>query len=212
MADIVKKTANYRIKQIEIAEAQYYQTLIKTLQKIEDEVVSLAGRLPITDGKLIELQSAIAIRPQIKSILEREYLTWSDTVVREGFNKQAKRIEKAFKRIGNIPPEFQELTKGDLALIQNLKQQYFTQFKDVSNTFTRKLAEQVYQNTLVGADFTKLEKQLRQTINGIYASSDDPEINRLITYINRNQNSEDATIQAKVDEKSTNITIKICKR
>jgi hypothetical protein len=201
MADIVKKTANYRIKQIEIAEAQYYQTLIKTLQKIEDEVVSLAGRLPITDGKLIELQSAIAIRPQIKSILEREYLTWSDTVVREGFNKQAKRIEKAFKRIGNIPPEFQELTKGDLALIQNLKQQYFTQFKDVSNTFTRKLAEQVYQNTLVGADFTKLEKQLRQTINGIYASSDDPEINRLITYINRNQNSEDATIQAKVDEK-----------
>ena len=201
MADIVKKTANYRIKQIEIAEAQYYQTLIKTLQKIEDEVVSLAGRLPITDGKLIELQSAIAIRPQIKAILEREYLAWSDTVVREGFNKQAKRIEKAFKRIGNIPPEFQELTKGDLALIQNLKQQYFTQFKDVSNTFTRKLAEQVYQNTLVGADFTVLEKQLRQTINGIYASSDDPEINRLITYINRNQNSEDATIQAKVDEK-----------
>ena len=201
MADIVKKTANYRIKQIELAEAQYYQTLIKTLQKIEDEVVSLAGRLPITDGKLIELQSAIAIRPQIKAILEREYLAWSDTVVREGFNKQAKRIEKAFKRIGNIPPEFQELTKGDLALIQNLKQQYFTQFKDVSNTFTRKLAEQVYQNTLVGADFTKLEKQLRQTINGIYASSNDPEINRLIAYINRNQNSEDATIQAKVDEK-----------
>ena len=201
MADIVKDATKYRIKQIEIAEAKYYETLIKTLDKIEREVIGTASRLPLTDGKLIELQSAIAIRPQIKAILEREYLAWSDTVVREGFNKQAKRIEKAFKRIGNIPPEFQELTKGDLALIQNLKQQYFTQFKDVSNTFTRKLAEQVYQNTLVGADFTKLEKQLRQTINGIYASSDDPEINRLITYINRNQNSEDATIQAKVDEK-----------
>jgi len=201
MADIVKDATKYRIKQIEIAEAKYYETLIKTLDKIEREVIATASRLPLTDGKLIELQSAIAIRPQIKAILEREYLAWSDTVVREGFNKQAKRIEKAFKRIGNIPPEFQELTKGDLALIQNLKQQYFTQFKDVSNTFTRKLAEQVYQNTLVGADFTVLEKQLRQTINGIYASSDDPEINRLITYINRNQNSEDATIQAKVDEK-----------
>ena len=201
MADIVKKATEYRIKQIELAEAKYYETLIKTLDKIEREVVSLAGTLPLTDGKLIELQSAIAIRPQIKAILEREYLAWSDTVVREGFNKQAKRIEKAFKRIGNIPPEFQELTKGDLALIQNLKQQYFTQFKDVSNTFTRKLAEQVYQNTLVGADFTVLEKQLRQTINGIYASSDDPEINRLITYINRNQNKDDPTIQAKVDEK-----------
>jgi len=187
MSDIVKDATLYRIKQIELAEAEYYKSLIATLDRIEREVVSLASRLPLTDGKLIELQSAIAIRPQIKAILEREYLKWSDTVVREGFNKQAKRIEKAFKRIGNIPIEFQELTKGDLALVKNLKQQYFTQFKDVSNTFTRRLSEKVYQNTLVGSEFTVLEKELRQTINGIYASSDDPEINRLVEFINKNK-------------------------
>ena len=187
MADIVKDATEYRIKQIELAEAQYYKSLINTLDKIEREVIASASRLPLTDGKLVELQSAIAIRPQIKSILEREYLKWSDTVVREGFNKQAKRIEKAFKRIGNIPVEFQELTKGDLALIQNLKQQYFTQFKDVSNTFTRKLADKVYQNTLIGSEFAVLEKELRQTINGIYASSDDPEINRLVDFVNENK-------------------------
>ena len=187
MSDIVKDAAFYRIKQIEIAEAQYYKSLVATLDRIEKDVVSLANRLPTQDGKLIELQSAIAIRPRIKFILEREYLDWSDTVVREGFNKQAKRIEKAFKRIGNIPPQFQELTKGDLALVQNLKQQYFTQFKDVSNTFTRRLSEKVYQNTLVGSDFATLEKELRQTINGIYASSDDPEIQRLVDFVNDNK-------------------------
>jgi len=197
MADIVKDATEYRIKQIEIAEAQYYKSLVETLDRIEREVVASASRLPLTDGKLVELQSAIAIRPQIKAILEREYLAWSDTVVREGFNKQAKRIEKAFKRIGNIPPEFQELTKGDLALIQNLKQQYFTQFKDVSNTFTRRLSEKVYQNTLVGSEFAVLEKELRQTINGIYASSDDPEIQRLINYINENKFKKSK--QAEVD-------------
>ena len=197
MADIVKDATEYRIKQIEIAEAQYYKSLVETLDRIEREVVSSASRLPLTDGKLVELQSAIAIRPQIKAILEREYLAWSDTVVREGFNKQAKRIEKAFKRIGNIPVEFQELTKGDLALIQNLKQQYFTQFKDVSNTFTRRLSEKVYQNTLVGSEFAVLEKELRQTINGIYASSDDPEIQRLINYINENKFKKSK--QAEVD-------------
>ena len=197
MADIVKDATEYRIKQIEIAEAQYYKSLVETLDRIEREVVSSASRLPLTDGKLVELQSAIAIRPQIKAILEKEYLAWSDTVVREGFNKQAKRIEKAFKRIGNIPPEFQELTKGDLALIQNLKQQYFTQFKDVSNTFTRRLSEKVYQNTLVGSEFAVLEKELRQTINGIYASSDDPEIQRLINYINENKFKKSK--QAEVD-------------
>ena len=198
MTDIVKDATFYRIKQIELAEAEYYKSLIKTLDRIEREVVSLASRLPLTDGKLIELQSAIAIRPRIKFILEREYLKWSDDVVREGFNKQAKRIEKAFKRIGNIPIEFQELTKGDLALVQNLKQQYFTQFKDVSNTFTRKLSEKVYQNTLVGSEFAVLEKELRQTINGIYASSDDPEIQRLVNYINDNKFNKSK--QAEVDK------------
>ena len=198
MSDIVKDATLYRIKQIELAEAEYYKSLIKTLDRIEREVVATASRLPLTDGKLIELQSAIAIRPKIKAILEKEYLKWSDTVVREGFNKQAKRIEKAFKRIGNIPVEFQELTKGDLALVQNLKQQYFTQFKDVSNTFTRRLSEKVYQNTLVGSEFAVLEKELRQTINGIYASSDDPEIQRLVNYIN--ENKFDESKQALVDK------------
>ena len=198
MSDIVKEATEYRIKQIELAEAKYYKTLIATLDRIEREVISLANRLPTQDGKLIELQSAIAIRPRIKFILEKEYLAWSDTVVREGFNKQAKRIEKAFKLIGNIPPEFQELTKGDLALVKNLKQQYFTQFKDVSNTFTRRLSEKVYQNTLVGSEFAVLEKELRQTINGIYASSDDPEIQRLVNYIN--DNKFDKSKQAQVDK------------
>ena len=199
MADIVKDATDYRIKQIEIAEEKYYKTLIATLDRIEQEVTALANKdLPQTDGRLIELQAAIAIRPKIKAIIDREYLAWSDTVVREGFTKQAKRIEKAFKRIGNIPVQFQELTKGDLALVQNLKQQFFTQFKDVSNTFTRRLSEKVYQNTLVGNSFTELETELRQTINGIYARSDDAEANRLINFINNNK--FDKSKQSEVDK------------
>ena len=199
MSDIVQKSTEYRIKQIELAEAKYYKTLTSTLDRIEREVVSLANRdLPTSNGKLIELQSAVAIRPKIKQIIDKEYLPFADQVVREGFNKQAKRIEKAFKRIGNIPVEFQELTKGDLALVQNLKQQYYTQFKDVSNTFTRRLSEKVYQNTLVGSDFADLEKELRQTINGIYASSDDAEANRLVKFIDNNKYKK--SMQSRVDK------------
>jgi hypothetical protein len=201
MSDVIQKTTKYRIKQIELAEAKYYKSLITVLDRIETQVTALASRdLPIQDGKLIELQSAIAIRPKIKQILDTEYLPLADQIVRDGFNEQAKRIEKAFKRIGNIPVEFQELTKGDLQLIQNLKQQYFTQFKDVSNTFTRRLSEKIYQNTLVGNDFTQLEKELRQTINGIYASSNDPEIQRLVNYVKANEASQSATVIAKVDK------------
>jgi hypothetical protein len=201
MSDVIQKTTKYRIKQIELAEAKYYKSLITVLDRIETQVTALASRdLPIQDGKLIELQSAIAIRPKIKQILDTEYLPLADQIVRDGFNQQAKRIEKAFKRIGNIPLEFQELTKGDLQLIQNLKQQWFTQFKDVSNTFTRRLSEKIYQNTLVGNDFTQLEKELRQTINGIYASSNDPEIQRLVNYVKANEASQSATVISKVDK------------
>ena len=199
MADIIQKSTEYRIKQIELAEANYYKELTKALGRIEKEVTALAGRdLPTQDGKLIELQSAIAIRPKIKAIIEKEYLPFADRVVREGFNKQAKRIEKAFKRIGNIPVAFQELTKGDLALVQNLKQQYFTQFKDVSNTFTRRLSEKVYQNTLVGSSLSDLDKELRQTINGIYASSDDLEANKLVEFIDDNKFKK--SMQSQVDK------------
>jgi len=188
MADKIEELTLYRIKGIEQAEIEYYKTLTATLDRIEREIVNIADTdLPRRDGKLIELQSAIAIRPKIKAILDQNYLPFADQVVRDGFNKQAKRIERAFKRIGNIPVEFQELTKGDLALVQNLKQQYFTQFKDVSNTFTRTLSEKVYQNTLVGNTFADLEKELRQSINGIYASSDDREAQKLIDFVNDNK-------------------------
>ena len=188
MSDIVKELTDYRIKGIEKAEVEFYESLTRTLDKIEDQIISLAERdLPRQVGKLIDLQSAVAIRPKIKAILDKEYLPFADRVVRKGFGEQAKRVERQFKTIGIIPPEFQELTKGDLALVKNLKQQYYTQFKDVSNNFTRILSDKVYQNTLVGTEFTVLEKELRESINGIYANSKDPTVNRLVNYVKRNQ-------------------------
>ena len=190
MSDILKELTDYRIKGIEKAEIEYYKQLTQTLDRIEAQIVSLADQqLPRQAGKLIELQSAVAIRPKIKAILDKEYLPFADRVVRKGFGEQAKRVERQFKTIGLIPPEFQELTKGDLALVKNLKQQYYTQFKDVSNNFTRILSDKVYQNTLVGTEFTVLEKELRQSINGIYATSSDPAVNRLVDYVKNNKDN-----------------------
>ena len=199
MADKVRQFTIYRIKNLDRAEQEYYRTLQRTLDKIEDDVVKLAGReLPTQAGKLIELQSAIAIRPKIRTILQTEFLGWADTLTKKGFNRQAKRIERAFKGIGNIPIEFQELTKGDLELIRNLKLQTFTQFKDISNTFTKRLADKVYQNTLVGREFVELEQELRQTINGIYSRSDDKEAQKLVEFVKKNKNKK--SMQVSVDK------------
>ena len=189
MANIVENFTNYRIRSIEIAEAEYYETLIRTLDKIETDVVNLVNKnLPKSDDfKLFNLRSAIAVQPLIRQTLEKEYLRWSDTVVRDGFNKQAKRIERAFREVGNIPLRFQQLTESDLTLIQNLKRQTYTQFKDVSNTFTRRLSEKIYQYTLIGSDPVELEEELRRTINGIYASAKDTEVNELVKSIKKDE-------------------------
>tara|TARA_B100000683_G_scaffold256999_1_gene278098 strand:+ start:459 stop:1451 length:993 start_codon:yes stop_codon:yes gene_type:complete len=199
MADKVKKFTIYRIKNLDRAEQEYYRTLQRTLDKIENDVVRLAGRdLPTQQGKLIELQSAVAIRPKIRTILQTEFLGWADTVTKQGFNRQAKRIERAFKQIGNIPAEFQVLTKGDLELVRNLKVQTFTQFKDISNTFTKRLADKVYQNTLTGRDFVELEDELRRTINGIYSKTDDREAQKLVNFVKKNKNVK--SMQSRVDK------------
>ncbi len=188
MSDIIQDFSEYRIRSIELAEAKYYESLIKTLDNIEKQITSLAGRtLPTDDlGRLFDLKIAVSMQPKIRSILEKEYLAWSDTVVREGFNKQAKRIEKAFKGI-KVAKEFQQLTNADLTLITNLKRQSFTQFKDVSNTMTRRLTEKIYQATLTSVEFVELEKDLRQTINGIYARADDKQVNKLVNSIKKDE-------------------------
>lgn len=202
MADILEQTSLYRIKQIEIAEAEYYRQLIQILDKIENDIVALANeRLTSDKGKLIrDARFSLALRPQIKTILEKEYLPWADKVVREGFDKQAQRVKRAFTRIGRVPKQFQELTKGDLALIRNLKQQTFTQFKDVSNTFTRTLQQKVYQNVLLGNERVLLEQELRQTINGIYASSKDPQINKLTKFVKKNSKTRNKAMKLRVNK------------
>ena len=199
MADRVQRFAFYRIRNIERAEQEYYRSLIRTLDKIEKDVIALAGRdLPTDKGKLIELRAAIAIRPKIRSVLTKEFLSWADTVTKQGYNRQAKRIERAFREIGAIPRQFQSLTQGDLELIRNLKLQSFTQFQDVSNTFTKRLSDKIYQSTLVGRDFVDLEEELRQTINGIYSRSNDEEANDLVDFINKNKNKKSK--QSEVDK------------
>ena len=204
MSDIVQELTKYRITGIEKAEVEYYESLTRALDKIEEQIISLADTtLPRDAGKLIELQSAVAIRPKIKAILDKEYLPFADRVVRKGFGEQAKRVERQFKILeealpdGVIPKEFAELTKGDLALVKNLKQQYYTQFKDVSNNFTRILSDKVYQNTLVGTEFTVLEKELRESINGIYANAKDPAVKRLVNYVKRNR--DNPALKGRVD-------------
>ena len=67
MSDIIQDFANYRIRAIELAEAKYYESLIKVLDNIEKQITSLAGKtLPINNaGKLFDLKIATAMQPKL---------------------------------------------------------------------------------------------------------------------------------------------------
>ena len=55
MSDILEDLTNYRIKGIEKAEVEFFESLTRTLDRIEDQIISLAERdLPRQAGKLIE--------------------------------------------------------------------------------------------------------------------------------------------------------------
>ena len=71
MSDIIQDFANYRIRSIELAEAKYYESLIKVLDNIEKQVTSLVGRTLPTDyvGKLFDLKIAVSMQPKIRQIL-----------------------------------------------------------------------------------------------------------------------------------------------
>ena len=193
MADKVDRFALYRIKYIDEAEATYYQQLGKVLADIEKEIIETVDTLPtILDSatkeqKLFQLKTSVAMRPKIQAIIEKHYPRYADRIVREGFNKQAKRIERAFKALGAVPVAFQSLTETDLALIKNLKLNTFNQFQDIKNRFTRKLNEQLYASTIVGRSKQEAIEELATSINGIYKRSSQQGINRLVGFIEANK-------------------------
>ena len=193
MADKVDRFALYRIKYIDEAEATYYQQLGKVLADIEKEIIETIDTLPtIVDSitkeqKLFQLKTSIDMRPKIQAIIEKHYPKYADRIVREGFNKQAKRIERAFKELGAVPVAFQSLTETDLALIKNLKLNAFNQFQDIKNKFTRKLNEQLYASTIVGRSKQEAIEEMATTINGMYKRSSQQGVNRLVGYIEANK-------------------------
>ena len=71
MADKVTDFAEYRIRQIELAESKYYKTLIDTLDRIEKRVVNLVASDLEELEKVAQLRVAIRMRPKIKAILEQ---------------------------------------------------------------------------------------------------------------------------------------------
>ena len=171
------------------------ERIINTLKNLEDEIIADLTRL--TDGGVkLNTQLAIQLRPNLKKLIEQNFLKEADSIVSE-YDEIVKEYQRFIKPLP-IPETFKTLTKPDLRVINELKILSFSGFEDVGNRFLDTIANEVYQSSVTGRPFNEMVKNIRGQISGVYQRSNENAVNRLVDYIDKNRYSENAQIIAKV--------------
>lgn len=172
------------------------ERLIGVLKKLEDDII--ADLTKNTQGGVkLTTQLAIQLRPNLKRLIQENYLTTADDLIRNDYDEVIKEYQKFIKPVP-IPDRFKTLTKPDLEVINQLKFLSFSGFEDIANTYLDTIANEVYQSAIVGKPFNEMVKNIRGRINGIYQRSDENEINRLVDFIEKNRYSNNPSIKAQV--------------
>ena len=163
---------------------QHEERIVNVLYKLEDDVVDAVRKS--TGGKLVSTRIAIQLQPQIRTLVENNFLNEADLLINEEYNLIAKEVLDTFGKMP-IPAKFKNLTQVDLQTINALKYQSFSGFEDVAERFIKIINDEVYQSTIAGRPFIDVEKNIRSHINGVYQKSNQREINELVDYINENK-------------------------
>ena len=184
--DLLKELQALRAEALTSLEDQQQELLIKTLQRLEADVVAKVSKLPNSKGILFDTRLAIELRPKIQQAIEELYLRPVQTFISD-YDKVAGNIVATYGKLP-IPAEFKQITEIDLNVIQQLKKISFAQFQDLGNEFVNTLASEVYQSTLVGRPITDMIQTIRSKINGIYQQSDSKKAKELVNYVANNPN------------------------
>ena len=184
--DLLKELQALRAEALTSLEDQQQELLIKTLQRLEADVVAKVSKLPNSKGILFDTRLAIELRPKIQQAIEELYLRPVQTFISD-YDKVAGNIVATYGKLP-IPAEFKQITEIDLNVIQQLKRISFAQFQDLGNEFVNTLASEVYQSTLVGRPVVDMIQTIRSKINGIYQQSDSKKAQELVNYVANNPN------------------------
>jgi len=171
------------------------ERLIGVLKKLEDDIIADLTRTT-SGGTTLNTQIAIQLRPNLKRLIEENYLKEADALVSE-YDEIIKEYQDLIKPLP-IADKFKTLTKPDLKVINDLKFLSFSGFQDIGNRFLDTIANEVYESAVVGKPFNEMVKNIRGQINGVYQRSNENAINRLVSYIDKNRYSSDASILSKV--------------
>lgn len=163
------------------------QRVIDALQSLEERITALLSAAPLQDGNLFDLEWALAARRDILQSITEEYLA----IVNENVIEYKEAADSAAKMIAT----YTEFVGVAPEVLTALQRQTFQGFEDIANTFLNEISNEVYQNTLAGRPVSESIKTIRQKINGIYASSNQVEIQRLVDIANAGGKDADEAIK-----------------
>ena len=150
--------------------------IVGALSSLEDKLAELIGQAPLKQGALFDLEWAVAARKDISAAIQSEYLTESSRIVNE--------YTQAATSAGTMLSQYGDFVGVSDDVIRALKSQSFQGFQDIAGTFLNEIATEVYQNTISGRSAVESVKAIRQKINGVYAQSDQVEVQRLVNIAN----------------------------
>tara|TARA_R100001480_G_scaffold105588_1_gene107996 strand:- start:767 stop:2599 length:1833 start_codon:yes stop_codon:yes gene_type:complete len=176
--------------------ASHEQRISKVLFDLEEDIIAQLQRA--TDGVPLTTDLAIQLRPNLKRLIEENYLKEGTKIISE-YDEVVKGYMDYIRSVPDnlVSPKFKTLTKPDLKLINQLKQLSFSGFEDVANRFLDTIATEVYSSAITGKPFPQVVENIRASINGVYRRSNEAAVNRLVAIVEENRYSDDPIAKKK---------------
>lgn len=173
--------------------ASHEQRISKVLFDLEEDIIAQLQRA--TDGVPLTTELAIQLRPNLKTLIEQNYLKEGTKIISE-YDEVVKGYMD-YIRTTPVSDKFKTLTKPDLVLINQLKQLSFSGFEDVANRFLDTIATEIYSSAVTGKPFPQVVENIRASINGVYRRSNEAAVNRLVSIVEENRYSDDPIAKKK---------------
>ena len=173
--------------------ASHEQRISKVLFDLEEDIIAQLQRA--TDGVPLTTDLAIQLRPNLKQLIEQNYLKEGSKIISE-YDEVVKGYMD-YIRTTPVSDKFKLLTKPDLKIINQLKQLSFSGFEDVANRFLDTISTEIYSSAITGKPFPQVVENIRASINGVYRRSNEAAINRLVAIVEENRYSDDPLAKKK---------------
>lgn len=141
--------------------ALHQKRLSDALVTLEDRIADLMATAPLKDGELFDLEWAIAARTEIRRLVEEEYLTAVDEIIRE--------YPSVAASASTMLATYGAFTEVDPKVIMQLQNLTFQGFEDIGNEYIDVISKEVYQNTLTGRAFAESVKTIKEVAGGSMA-------------------------------------------